>query len=168
MELWGNAARGPIGGGIRIAAALMVLLVLSFPCPADAARLTLLRFGKLTQNISLGYEFDQQSSQSDGGTSLDSTSHRFDERYRAAFRYAVLSPRLLNGSVRVGANLEQENEETTNRSASDGSSHQLEYNVNGTWFQRSWYPVTFFTYQQYNRVRQAFTPSYDTDRKSVV
>jgi len=37
----------------------MVLLVLSLPCPADAARLTLSRFGKLTQNISLGYEFDQ-------------------------------------------------------------------------------------------------------------
>ncbi|BEH11739.1 MULTISPECIES: hypothetical protein [Geobacter] len=167
MDLWGNAARDPIAGGIRIAAALMVLLVLSPPFPADAARLTLLRFGKLTQNISLGYEFDQQSSQSDGGTGLDSTSHRFDERYRAAFRYAVLSPRLLNGSVRVGANLEQENEETTNRSASDGSSHQLEYNVNGTWFQRSWYPVTFFTYQQHNRVRQAFTPSYDIKTDGV-
>lgn len=155
------------GAGALLAATVLVLLLLSFVRTADAARLTLLRFGKLAQSISLGYEFDQQSSDSEGGTSLDSTSHRFDERYRASFRYAVLSPRLLTGSVRIGANLEQESEEATNRPASDGSSHQLEYNVNGTWFQRSWYPVSFFTYQQYNRVRQAFTPAYDIKTDGV-
>lgn len=140
---------------------LLVVMLLASVQPAEAARRSLIKLGGLQQNVDVEYQYQQQTSESDGSREISSTSHRLDERYTGSFLYAIVSPNIIKGRFSASAEFNQEESESTDRQASSGDGNRFAYNLTGKVLQKSWYPATFFNYLQYSRVQQAFSPGYD-------
>ncbi len=142
-RLWYRIACGAVlGSGI--------LLGCVFHNAAQAASTTLLMFGDLRQNVSLGYSFQHQRSEN-----KSHSEHEFDENYGFSFQYALINPRIVKGGVSASLNLGQSFNDY------NGQNLRLNYEVDGRILERSRHPAFYHLYSQRSRVARDFAPTYD-------
>lgn len=139
---------------------LPLVLTGLMPREAHARKTSLLLLGRPSQSVSLGYGYDEAASDSGGG-STSSSQHSFNESYDMGFPYAIYHPRLLRGNFRGSVRLDQDMASGALSTAKNSARQNFQYQLSGTLLERMSYPVTFYSYSEFGRVKRAFSPSYD-------
>lgn len=147
---------------------LLLLLLLSCASRAEAAKRTraIFRLGGLTQSVTLDYLYSGVETDSDGAGSRSSSSNRFRESYDAGINYSLIGPRLLNGQLKVGVQLDQNRYSASGTPSTGSNKAGIFYNLDGTFLDRSPVSVGFFTRSDYDTVSLPYGTNYDLNSNS--
>ncbi len=140
---------------------LNMALVLTFiPREAKAVnRQVIFHLANLQQWVDMTYTYNG-SKMDNNRTSQD---HGFEENYHLGIDYAILTPRLANGTLKLDFGLYQ-NHESGNDSFDDSGSSSglnLEYMADMLLFDRSFHPISLMANQSREQINAPFSENHD-------
>lgn len=156
----------PVRG--RAVAALISLIL--FPLcdrPADAAPWTLLKLQNLAQGVAGSYHYSGNSTSSEGGGTISSSAQQFREAYHLSGEFALLNPRIINGSANLDLNLNQRRESERSGRTGSASSFTLGYQLSSNLFDRTSVPLSVNAYSLSGTQTPAFSSAFDLESEGL-
>jgi hypothetical protein len=153
----------------RFSCLLVLVLLLMLPARAYCQQISLFLLGDFEQSLALSYDYAGRSDSYAQGRTNTSSQHRFDETYHVALPYAILSPRILRGSVALDFGLNQGLSSTSGSPSSSDSRIDFQYRIDGLLLDRTGTPARFGYSSTISHVQQEFSNGYDlhTDVRSL-
>lgn len=146
----------------RVVVLALVLLFSFLPGEAVAKKKQVLfQLYDFKQWADLDYEFNTSRYSADGGGGGTSTSHHFNETYHLGFQYTIYNRYLSHGNIGLDLGLQQGSSDAGERSDSISGS-ALQYQLDGTFFERAAFPVNYSALRSTRRVSTPFSKSYDS------
>ncbi len=145
---------------------LFCVVAATMPRNAGAAQKALFLLDNFSHWIDYTYQYEGMQL-NDGGRKSSSTSQNMNEGYGLTLDYAIYNQHILKGNLGGRVNFEQRESTTTTTSRSNQI--DLQYNVNGTILDRSFFPATFYSSMETNYIQEPFLPSYNltTDNRGI-
>jgi hypothetical protein len=147
----------------RVLVPIILWGLLWIPGSAMARPRALLMVRDFHHWLDFSYEYDGRKTGGDRGQDLHLQEHRLEESYHFDTAYAVYHPRILVGRFGIDLGI---NEDYFSGSEEDSGSDYgtlLEYDLNGTFFDRRAYPLNFFSRREMSQVMRKYARNYDLD-----
>ena len=129
------------------------------PAQSDGPKV-LLNLSKFRNWLQLDYRWYRNNSVNKKGTDLELKDHLFIEKFHSAFKYSIYDPLILNGRFSTDLGLNQEIYQGHEDSGTE-SGTILEYDIDGTFFERRFYPTHFFSSEKRRDIQRIFARNYD-------
>ena len=147
----------------RVLLPIIIWNLLFFPGFAHGWPRALLMVRDFHQWLDVSYEYDGRKSSGGGGENLHFQEHRLEESYHFDTAYAVYHPRVLVGRVGVDLGVNQDFFSGSEEDSGDDYGTLLEYDLNGTFFDRRACPINFFSRREMSQVMRKYARNYDLD-----
>lgn len=147
----------------RVLLPIILWSLFCLPGSAMAWSRALLMVRDFHQWLDFSYEYDGRQTGGGQGNSMHLQDHRLEESYHFDTAFAVYHPRVLVG--RFGVDLGFNEDFSSGSDTSSGSDYGtlLEYDLNGTFFDRRDYPLNFFSRREMSQVMRKYSRNYDLD-----
>jgi len=147
---------------------LPIILFSIFWLPGSAMAWTraLLMVRDFHQWLDFSYEYDGRQTGGGRGRNLHLQEHRLEESYHFDSAYAVYHPRVLVGRFGIDLGLNEDFSSGNDTATGGDYGTLLEYDLNGTFFDRRAYPLIFFSRREMSQVMRKYSRNYDLDTDS--
>ena len=132
----------------------MLLLMLTVDT-VMAARQSVFMLGNLRQWVDFSYSLNMNNHEASSVT-----QHYLTEKYNISLDYAVVSPRILNGSLALSLEGDQYSSSGSGATGSNGSTYGLQYDIKGSVLDKSPIPLSFILQSQIQEVQRSFGGDY--------
>ncbi len=137
--------------------------LLWIPGSAMAWTRALLMVRDFHQWLDFSYEYDGRKSGGGRGQNLHLQEHRLEESYHFDSAYAVYHPRILVGRFGIDLGINEDYASGSDTASGSDYGTLLEYDLNGTFFDRRTYPLNFFSRREMSQVMRKYSRNYDLD-----
>ena len=148
------------------AAALLIFLLLLPNRYCHAAERAILNIKNIHHWLDLSYQYEGRKEDHGTGRTTSYRDHLWEEIYHMDCRYAIYDYRILNGHFEINTGLVQEDYDSTYDKAKFDAGYDLEYKLEGIFFEKKTVPVSFFSSMTESRVARRFSQSYDLSTSS--
>ncbi|HEY5512726.1 MAG TPA: hypothetical protein VIK40_03695 [Geomonas sp.] len=153
----------------RFSCLLVLVLLLVLPASAYCQQYSLFLLGNFEQSLALSYDYAGRNDSYAQGRTNTSSQHRFEETYHIALPYAILSPRILKGSLALDFGFNQGFFSNSGSPSGSDSRLDFQYRIDGLLLDRTGTPARFAYSSTISHVQQEFSSGYDllTDVRSL-
>jgi hypothetical protein len=152
---------------MHLCAAALLIFLLLLPCRyCHAAERAILNIKNIHHWLDLSYQYEGRKEDHGTGQTTSYRDHLWEEIYHMDCRYAIYDYRILNGRFEINTGLVQEDYDSTYDKAKFDTGYDLEYKLDGIFFEKKTVPISFFSSMAESRVARRFSQSYDLSTSS--